>query len=236
MPVSVSFSGVDGAGKSTQIQALRAVLEGAGLRVRIISFWDEIAALTSLREGAGHRIFKGEKGVGSPEKPVNRRDKNVRAWPMVLVRLGLYMLDALSARRRFRQFLRSGADVLIYDRYIYDQFANLNLRRFALRAYVRAVMRRVPRPDVSYVLDADPAQARARKPEYPLDFIEANRQAYLDLAMVLGGITVIPPGPVAQVHSEILRHFLDLPGEPQPAGNSPWERNAPAGTNLHLTQ
>lgn len=236
MPVSVSFSGVDGAGKSTQIQALRAVLEGAGLRVRVISFWDEIAALTSLREGAGHRIFKGEKGVGSPERPVNRRDKNVRAWPMVLVRLGLYLLDALSARRRFRQLLRSGADVLIYDRYIHDQFANLNLRRSALRVYVRAVMHLVPRPDVSYVLDADPAQARARKPEYPLDFIQANRQAYLDLAALIGGITVIPPGPVAQVHSEILRCFLDLPGEPRHAGISPWERNARAGTNLHLTQ
>ncbi|MGA7257789.1 MAG: thymidylate kinase [Terracidiphilus sp.] len=214
-PISISFSGVDGAGKSTQIQALRQALEREGMRVRIVAFWDDIAALTRLREGAGHRIFKGEKGVGSPENPVNRRDKNVRAWPMAPVRLGLYLLDALSTRIRVRQTLRSGADAVIFDRYIYDQFANLNLRRPLLRAYVRAVMRLAPRLDVGYILDADPAQARARKPEYPLDFIELNRRAYLDLAEILGGLTVIPAGAVADVHANILRHLPIHHGAPQ---------------------
>lgn len=205
-PITVSFSGVDGAGKSTQINALRTAFESEGMRVRIIPFWDEIAALTGLREGAGHRIFKGEKGVGSPDKPVNRRDKNVRAWPMMLVRLGLYFLDAVSTRIRVRQALHSGADAIIFDRYIYDQFANLNLRRWPVRAYVRVIMRLVPRLDVSYILDADPAAARARKPEYPLDFILLNRRAYLDLAEILGGLTVVPAGPVAEVQANILSH------------------------------
>ncbi|HWE85120.1 MAG TPA: hypothetical protein VG267_09260 [Terracidiphilus sp.] len=238
-PISVSFSGVDGAGKSTQIHALRDALERQGLRVRVVAFWDEIAALTSLREGAGHRIFKGEKGVGSPEKPVNRRDKNIRSWPMSLVRLGLYALDALSTRHRVRRALRSGVDAVIFDRYIYDQFANLNLRRPLLRAYVSAVMGLVPRPDVSYILDADPAQARARKPEYPLDFIHINRQAYLRLAALLGGLTVIPPGPVAGVHAEILRNLPILqPGieAHKVPGFAAWERDAQAPTNVHLTR
>ena len=91
-----SFSGIDGAGKSTQIANLRARLQDAGMRVALITFWDDVARLKGIREGAGHTLFKGEKGVGSPEKPVNRRDKNVRSWPMSLVRLGLYFVDALS--------------------------------------------------------------------------------------------------------------------------------------------
>jgi thymidylate kinase len=202
----VSFSGVDGAGKSTQIQALRTWLEEQGLRVATIAFWDQVATLTGMREGAGHKIFKGEKGVGSPEKPVNRQDKNIQTWPMLCVRLGLYALDAISTRKQVRKALESDADFIIFDRYIYDQFANLRLRNRFVRAYVRWLMTIVPRPDISYILDADPVQARTRKPEYPLDFIYINRRAYLDLADMIGGMTVIPAGQVQQMRAEVLRH------------------------------
>jgi thymidylate kinase len=204
--IFVSFSGVDGAGKSTQIAALRTWLEAQGLRVSILTFWDNIAALTGLREGAGHRIFKGEKGVGSPEAPVNRRDKNVQSWPMTCVRFGLYALDAVSTRINVKKMLRSDADFIIFDRYVYDLFANLKLGNGFVRAYVKVLMKIVPRPDISYVLDADPQAARARKPEYPLDFICMNRCAYLDLAQMLGGITVISPGPLKEMQAEVLRH------------------------------
>ena len=207
----VSFSGVDGAGKSTQINALRSWVEAQGMRVHTIAFWDSVATLTSMREGAGHKIFKGEKGVGSPDKPVNRRDKNVQSWPMSCVRLCLYALDAVSTRIHVRRALKSDADFIIFDRYIYDQFANLKLRSKFVRAYVKLLMKIVPRPDVSYVLDADPVQARARKPEYPLDFIYINRRAYLDLAEMIGGITVVNAGPIQQMQAEVLRHaFQEL--------------------------
>lgn len=202
----VSFSGVDGAGKSTQIAALRNWLEAQGLRVKTITFWDNIATLTGIREGAGHKIFKGEKGVGSPEAPVNRRDKNVQSWPMTCVRFGLYTLDAFSTRRHVKKALAGDADFIIFDRYIYDQFANLELRNGFVRAWVTALMKIVPRPDISYVLDADPQAARARKPEYPLDFIYINRRAYLELADLIGGLTVIPAGPVQQMQADVLRH------------------------------
>jgi thymidylate kinase len=202
----VSFSGVDGAGKSTQIQALRTWLEEQGLRVVTIAFWDQVATLTGMREGAAHKIFKGEKGVGSPDKPVNRRDKNIQTWPMLCVRLGLYALDALSTRKQVRKALASDADFIIFDRYIYDQFANLRLRNRFVRAYVRWLMTIVPRPDISYILDADPLQARTRKPEYPLDFIYINRRAYLDLVDMIGAMTVIPAGPVQQMRADVLRH------------------------------
>jgi hypothetical protein len=58
------------------------------------------------------------------------------------------------------------------------------------------------------VLDADPNQARARKPEYPLEFLRANRQAYLELSEIIGGITVIPPMSVQEVEHAVLGHAL----------------------------
>lgn len=216
----VSFSGIDGAGKSTQIDALRDAAEQAGMRVRIIRFWDEVARLTALRETSGHKIFKGDKGIGSPANPINRRDKNVRSWPMAWVRLLLYTIDAVSTRLKVAEALRSDANFVIFDRYVYDELANLNLRNPLMRVFSRGVMMLVPRPQVSFILDADPVQARARKPEYPLEFIYVNRQAYFDLSQLIGRMTVISPGPIPAVKREVLRYAL-LDGLPQQNSTQP---------------
>jgi thymidylate kinase len=216
----VSFSGVDGAGKSSQIQALSSYFRRQGLRVEVIAFWDRVACLTKVREAAGRRIFKGDSGVGSPEAPVNRRDKNVRSWPISCARLCFYFLDALATRRTVRSSLRLGADFVIFDRYLYDELANLNLRNPLIRAYARALMWIIPRPNVSYLLDADPLLARARKPEYPLEFVYVNRQSYLALSALIGGITVIPPMPIEDVQSEVLHHALEALATDLPAGRS----------------
>lgn len=199
----VSFSGMDGAGKSTQIAALQAALENEGLRVRILTFWDDVARLKGLREASSHAIFKSEKGVGRPGAPVNRRDKNVRSLPMTLVRLGLYVLDALSLRIVVQRALRTPVDCVICDRYCYDELANLDLRRSLARLYARLVLGISPRPHAPIILDAEPAEARARKPEYPLDFLEFNRQAYKRLGE-LAGLTIIPPGSPAAVSRAVL--------------------------------
>ncbi len=205
----VSFSGIDGAGKSTQIEALRTRLEQAGLCVHLVTFWDDVARLTHLREVSGHTLFKGDRGVGTPAAPINRRDKNVRSWEMTVVRLCLYFIDAVSLRLVVKKALRSGADFVIFDRYAYDELANLALRNPANRAYAQMVMKLVPKPNISYLLDADPIQARARKPEYPLEFLYSSRASYLALCDLLGGITIISPAPVEEVKKNILKHVFE---------------------------
>lgn len=206
----ISFSGIDGAGKSTQIANLRHHLGEAGMRVELVTFWDDVARLKWLREEAGHKVFKGDLGVGTPEAPIERRDKNVQTPLMNLVRLVLYFLDALSLRRRVKMALRSEADLVIFDRFCYDELANLNRRSSVQRLYIRAITKLVPRPSISFVLDADPEQARARKPEYPLDFLHSSRNAYLALSEMLGGITVIPPLPLELAKAEVLAHVCRM--------------------------
>jgi len=213
----VSFSGMDGAGKSTQIQNLRIRLEDAGLKVALITFWDDIARLTNLREVSSHTLFKGDKGVGSPEAPIVRRDKNVRSWGMTAVRYFIYFVDAVSLRMVVKKVLRSDADFVIFDRYAYDELANLNLGNPLARAYVRLIMKFVPRPDISYLLDADPEQAFRRKPEYPLEFLYLCRASYQRLSSLVAGMTVIPPLGIEEAEREVVRHafaHLALPGTP----------------------
>jgi thymidylate kinase len=204
-PILISFSGMDGAGKSTQISNLRAYAEDLGLRVTQLAFWDDVVVLKPYREGFVQKVFKSEKGIGSPEKPVERRDKNVRGWHLNIVRHGLYSLDAVHLRAVTNQVRKSNADLVIMDRYIYDELANLPLENPVTRAYVHAVMKMVPHPDVSFVLDADPVLARARKPEYPVEFLHKCRASYLGLAEMLGDITVVPALGLADA-----RHFIEV--------------------------
>jgi len=200
----VSFSGIDGAGKSTQIENLCARIEEQGLRVRQIKFWDDIARLKKLRETTGHAVFKGDKGVGSPSMPINRRDKNIQSLPMTAVRLFIYLVDAVSTRIAVKKALGSNsADLVIFDRYIYDELANLNLRNPLIRGYAWLIIKLVPKPHIRYLLDADPVKARARKPEYPLEFLHANRQSYLTLSKLVG-MNIIAPLPIPDVKQEVV--------------------------------
>lgn len=191
-PILISFSGMDGAGKSTQIENLKSIAEREGLKVTILTFWDNVVMLTRYREGFVQKVFKSEAGVGAPGKPVNRRDKNVRGWHMNLIRHGLYSLDGAHLPVVINRAKRHGADVIIMDRYIHDELANLPMENPLTRRYIKTVARLCPRPDIAFVLDAEPELAYARKPEYPLDFLHKVRSSYLDLANLLGTITVVP--------------------------------------------
>ena len=200
----VSFSGIDGAGKSTQIEILVDRLKQAGFGVALLAFWDDVAVLTRVREFSGHALFKGEKGVGAPDKPVNRQDKNVRYWYMTAVRFALYFLDAISLSFVVARQRRSSVDVIVFDRYLHDELANLTLDHPISRMFARLLLTITPQPDIAYLLDADPAQARERKPEYPVEFLHQNRAAYLTLSRMGGGMTVIAPLPVAEAADQIL--------------------------------
>lgn len=216
-PLLISFSGLDGSGKSTQIENLRGCLAAAGYQTTRLAFWDNVVVLARFREGFVHKVYKSEIGVGEPGKPVQRRDKNVRKWYLTLSRLALYFLDAVNLWLVLARARRSGLAVIM-DRYIYDEWANLPLRNGLTRAYVRLLHKILPRPDLAYLLDADPEAAHARKPEYPLEFMHQCRGAYYRLAKLLGTMTVIPPLELEQAKQAVeamLMGFLSKKAGPR---------------------
>ena len=217
-PLVISFSGLDGAGKSTQIENVRAHIAAAGLSDKLLAFWDDVVVGCRWREGFVHKVYKSERGVGAPGKPVQRRDKNVRKWYLNLLRHGLYLLDAVSLVWVAARARRSGADVIIFDRYVYDELANLPLENPLTRAYVQMIAALVPRPDIAFLLDADPQAAHERKPEYPVDFMRAARRAYFELARQLGTMNVVPPLPLEQAKDAVVRALAQAaPEVGQPA-------------------
>jgi thymidylate kinase len=144
--------------------------------------------------------------VGAPDKPVARRDKNVQSPLLHLARGLLYLLDAIRLRLLAARLRQSDSDVVIFDRHLYDELANLPLGSRLARIYMGCISKVAPRPDIAFLLDADPAAARLRKPEYPLEFLEQNRDTYLRLARTVG-LIVIPASGQAEVTQRLLEQI-----------------------------
>jgi len=215
----VTFSGIDGCGKSTQIENLRHVIAELGLSDQLLTFWDNVVVLSRYREEFVHTVYGSERGVGSPERPVKRRDKNVRAWYLTLARHLLYFIDAIHLDFMVARAMISRCDVIIFDRYIYDEMANLPLTNPLTRLWVQIMRLIVPQPDLALLLDADPEEARARKPEYPVDFMHKCRKSYFDLARILRNITAVPPLPLAEAKKEVELLFRERIKHCRPQGS-----------------
>ncbi|MCU1285220.1 MAG: thymidylate kinase [Acidobacteriales bacterium] len=203
-PLLITFSGLDGSGKSTQIENVRQYLSAAKKRVVMLAFWDDAVVGKRYRENFVHKVYGSEKGIGTPGKPVQRRDKNMRGWYLSLVRHGLYLLDAIHVCEVIARARRGSPDVIIMDRYIYDELVNLPLRNPISRFYVRAISSFVPKPELALLMDADPQAARERKPEYPVEFMKEARLSYFRLASFVGRLTVIPPMSLEDAKGEVL--------------------------------
>jgi thymidylate kinase len=215
-PLLISFSGLDGSGKSTQIENLTRHMHSLGLRTVHLAFWDDVVVGTKYREGFVHKVYGSEKGIGAPGKPVNRRDKNMRKWYLSLARHGLYLLDAIHLCEVVGRARRGRPDVIVMDRYIYDQLANLPLENTLSCTFVKMVHAFVPRPEVAYLLDADVEAARARKPEYPVEFMHQSRKTYMTLAEMLGTLTVIPPLGLEDARAAVVNAFNRAFSRPTP--------------------
>jgi len=207
-PLIVSFSGIDGAGKSTQIQKLREYLGAHGVAVKELAFWDNVVMFPRMRAGFSRRVLQSDGSIGTPEKPADRRDKNTQNAPLLLGRSVLHMFDVMNLRRIVNKAKAENSGVVIFDRYIYDQLAALPMQSWWARAFARVLLRVAPKPDLSYVLDADPEVARARKPEYPLEFMRKYRSSYLELRK-MANLQLIQPGDVEQVHGAIVDYFRE---------------------------
>jgi len=207
-PLIVSFSGIDGAGKSTQIQKLREYLGAHGVAVKELAFWDNVVMFPRMRAGFSRRVLQSDGSIGTPEKPADRRDKNTQNAPLLLGRSVLHLFDVMNLRRIVNKAKAENSGVVIFDRYIYDQLAALPMQSWWARAFARVLLRVAPKPDLSYVLDADPEVARARKPEYPLEFMRKYRSSYLELRK-MANLQLIQPGDVEQVHGAIVDYFRE---------------------------
>ena len=173
----ITFSGLDGSGKTTLVRLLQASLERRDVRATVSHMYRDVGVYAlgkALVRKLGRRAKRAESG----------RDKSGGSAPGIIwnrsLRLLVYPLDLLlfACYRLYVEGLKR--HVLIMDRYFYDTLVDVSFRRGDSRA-ARILCRLTPTPSVPVLLDISPAEAFARKGEHGIQFLESKRTAYASI-------------------------------------------------------
>ncbi|MCB9727453.1 MAG: thymidylate kinase [Deltaproteobacteria bacterium] len=218
----IAVSGVDGAGKSTQIARLESWLRAHGARPEVLWHRPGYSPALDLARATLRRLRPGALPTPGPSAA------RERAFSKPHVRRGWAALALLDSLVHYAAVVRArslAGRAVICDRYVDDGLLDLRLRFSDLRTErwpaTRALRALSPRPDLSILLMLDRAEVQARvarKAEPfpdPPEMRERRHAAYEALAAT-GRFTVVDASGPPEVVFERIRALLPAPLRAEP--------------------
>ncbi len=223
----VTFSGLDGCGKTTHVARTASYLTEQGWRVRSLatarisaggmlsrlretrkrrrsgSFADSnrrrhgVDSAGTLRPRGAERIQESRSACGAFQQTTPNRQGRA----LLHARQFLYPLDCLVLVTWIRVLSLVGYTAVVCDRYIYDKIVNLPRPDGLTARLMRWI---APRPDLAFVIDVAPEVARARRDEHETEYYATKYTAYLRLCSMGWDLRLIPGTAIdeAQHHVE----------------------------------
>jgi hypothetical protein len=184
----ITFSGLDGSGKSTLISRLASTLEAARTPVVVRHMNYDVGLLPlvhalwrRLRDGRSSdtRPRDGTKrwGTRPPDAHLDRwrRLRSAIVWNKTFRRV-VYPVDLLIFAGYRLYVERLSGRVLIMDRYFYDTLVDIASPDGW--GWARLLARITPAPDLAVFLETSAEEAFARKGEFSVDYLARRSLAY----------------------------------------------------------
>ncbi len=195
----ITFSGLDGSGKSTHVELTAECLAARGLRVRRLVTLHLAATgiFAWIRESLAARCRAPDTSAPAVRSdprvrsyPKNRTfDEDRRHWAVRARRTAVYPFDCVLLAAAMLVFRLRGYQAVVCDRYIHDKMVALPRPACFLSWIMRLV---APRPDHAFFLRVEPAEAERRKPEHHPDYFVTKDAAYQQVVDMNIGLVAVP--------------------------------------------
>lgn len=196
---------MDGAGKTTLAQGLRACLEQGGFKSSYVhSRLKPVLSRPAMLVGMALFLGGGQKTRDFKDYASRKKKVFASGW---LAQGYLYLMSLdylLQVMARIWLPLRLGRN-LVCDRYIYDTVvfdvaANLPYSRERTMRIIKSYQSLMPRPDLLFVVDVPEEVAYSRKSDIPsLEYLRGVRRLFLEMGELFQAIILDGSRPVAEV-------------------------------------
>lgn len=188
----ISFSGIDGSGKTTYANVAMDYFKNKKLRFKYMHMIRDSFYHSILHDVIGRFSKPSQKYL---EKGLRNPKNKIYFAVLKFIKKMLLVANLLYFNLRYRKYKGSTIYNIICDRYFYDEIVQMQYLRLAGKVFMPFYKNLIIKPDIAFLIKAKPEVAYARKSEFDRNYFLEKCKLY------------------KQVHKSI--YMIDLPDDSQ---------------------